>query len=90
MDQHSSVLVQLMATISDRKNNPSPNSYTSALMASGVERIGRKIVEEATEVLVAARTSSHDERRRNLVHESADLIYHLFVMLVGQRHFDSS
>jgi phosphoribosyl-ATP pyrophosphohydrolase len=81
MYQQSSVLYQLMTTIKDRKMNPSPKSYTNSFMAGGVERIGQKIVEEATEVLGAARSSSHDERHGNLVHESADLIYHLFVML---------
>jgi phosphoribosyl-ATP pyrophosphohydrolase len=71
---------QLMATIEDRKANPPERSYTTSLFQGGVEKIGRKIVEEAGEV-VAAAAEPGDEGRGHFIHESADLIYHLFVML---------
>lgn len=76
----SSIFPQLMAVIEDRRVNPPEKSYTTSLFAGGVAKIGQKIVEEAAEVIEAA-SESGDVGRRHLVHESADLIYHLFVLL---------
>ena len=56
MTDPQSVLAQLMATIEDRKANPSTKSYTTTLMAGGVQRMGAKITEEAAEVVDAAGT----------------------------------
>lgn len=75
-----SVLAQLMAVIEDRKANPSEKSYTAQLLAGGVGAIGAKIVEEAGEVEEAAGELDGWDRK-HLIHEAADLIYHLFVML---------
>jgi phosphoribosyl-ATP pyrophosphohydrolase len=60
-------------------NRPA-RSYTTALFDGGVEKIGEKIVEEAAEVVEAARETG-PQGRDHLVHEAADLIYHLLVML---------
>ena len=79
-----SVLAQLMATIQDRKANPPARSYTTTLLAGGVDAIGKKILEEAAEVVDAAAQSPTDDQRRQLVHEAADLIYHLLVLLGHQ------
>lgn len=76
-----SVLTQLMSTIEDRRANPSEKSYTSKLLAGGVPKIGSKIVEEAAEVVEAAGEPG-DAGRAHFVYECADLVYHLFVMLV--------
>ncbi len=73
----SVVLDELYATIRSRKSNPSPGSYTASLFALGREEIMKKVGEEAIEVIVAAASQS-DER---LVSESADLLYHLLVLL---------
>jgi phosphoribosyl-ATP pyrophosphohydrolase len=81
MTNQPSVLARLMATIEDRKANPPAESYTASLLAGGVEPIGAKINEEAAEVVDAARTARDEEGRRHLIHEAADLIYHLCVML---------
>lgn len=78
------VLAQLMQTIQDRKANPPERSYTTKLFEGGVPKIGEKIVEEAAEVVEAAAEAESDsgaEGHQHLVHEAADLIYHLFVML---------
>jgi len=75
-----SVLAQLMDVIIHRKENPSQESYTSRLMTGGVEAIGRKITEEASEVVEAAGESG-PQGHEHLVHEAADLMYHLLVML---------
>ena len=76
-----SVLAQLMAIIEDRKANPPERSYTTKLFQGGVPKIGKKIMEEAAEVVEAAGEEG-DEGRNHLVYEAGDLIYHLFVMLV--------
>jgi phosphoribosyl-ATP pyrophosphohydrolase len=69
-----------MAVIEDRKRNPPPKSYTTSLFQGGVAKIGGKIMEEAAEVVEAAGEPG-DEGRGHLIYESADLIYHLFVLL---------
>ena len=74
------ILSRLMAIIEDRKANPPPKSYTTTLFAGGVPKIGEKITEEAAEVVEAAGEPG-DEGRAHLIHEAADLVYHLFVML---------
>jgi phosphoribosyl-ATP pyrophosphohydrolase len=76
----SGVLHQLMAVLEERKVNPPPNSYTARLYAGGDARIGAKISEEAHE-LVEAAGESGDQGRRHLIYESADVIYHLLVLL---------
>ena len=75
------VLARLMATIEDRKARPSVESYTSLLMSEGVAGIGAKIMEEAAEVVSAARAAENGLGRDSLIHEAADLIYHLLVAL---------
>lgn len=79
MSNEDQILSRLMEVIEDRKANLPVESYTTTLFAGGVERIGNKIMEEAAEVVDAAREG--DEGRTHLIHEAADLIYHLFVML---------
>jgi phosphoribosyl-ATP pyrophosphohydrolase len=74
------ILPRLMALVEDRKANPPPKSYTTTLFAGGVPKIGEKITEEAAEVVEAAGEPG-DEGRAHLIHEAADLVYHLFVML---------
>ena len=80
MNSESSIMAQLMATIEDRKQNPPERSYTTKLFNGGVTKIGEKIMEEAAEVIEAAAEPA-DARHDHLVHETADLIYHLFVLL---------
>jgi len=67
----------LRATIDQRRSASPESSYTAKLFAGGVDRIGKKIGEEATEVVIAAKNGSPDELRA----EAADLLYHLFVLL---------
>lgn len=69
-----------MAVIEDRKAQPSEKSYTSRLLAGGVDKIGAKITEEAGEV-VAAAAEPGEAGRSHTVHEAGDLVYHLFVLL---------
>jgi phosphoribosyl-ATP pyrophosphohydrolase len=76
-----SVLEQLFAVLEDRKENPPARSYTTTLLAGGTAKIGGKILEEAREVVEAA-DEPGGEGRGHLVHEVADLMYHLGVLLV--------
>ena len=87
MSNSAQVLADLMAVIEDRKANPPARSYTTSLFAAGVEKIGGKILEEAQEVVDAAREADQAKTevgRAHLTHEAADLIYHLFVMMGHQ------
>lgn len=68
---------ELFQIIEDRKSEKPAGSYTAHLMDSGENLILRKIGEEALEVLFAAK----DEGQQRLIEESADLIYHLWVLL---------
>ncbi len=81
----SETLNELFATIKARKENPPPNSYTAKLFAAGDVEIAKKVGEEAIEVIVA----SHKESNERLISESADLIYHLLVLLAA-RHVEWS
>jgi phosphoribosyl-ATP pyrophosphohydrolase len=76
----ASIIDRLMAVIEDRRQNPPPRSYTSSLFDGGVPKIGAKISEEAAEVVEAAGEEG-ELGKTHLVHEAADLIYHLLVML---------
>ncbi len=70
-------MTELARVIADRKANPVEGSYTAKLFAGGVDRIGKKIGEEATEVVIAAKNAD----RAELVWETADLLYHTLVLL---------
>ncbi len=70
---------ELFGVIQERKANPSPGSYTAKLLAGGDE-ILKKVGEEAIEVVLAGKGQS-DTR---LIEESADLLYHLLVLLASR------
>ena len=72
-----SVFEQLSATIESRKTASPDSSYVAKLFHKGANSILKKIGEEATEVVIAAK----DENREQIVYESADLLFHLMVML---------
>ena len=71
------VLARLYEVIHQRKSNPPPGSYTASLFAKGEDEIAKKVGEEAIEVIVAAKGQGQER----IVSESADLIYHLLVLL---------
>lgn len=68
----------LMEIVLDRKKNPKEGSYTCSLFQGGVEKIGEKILEEAKEVVMAAKD---EEGKKRIVFELADLMYHLCVLM---------
>jgi phosphoribosyl-ATP pyrophosphohydrolase/phosphoribosyl-AMP cyclohydrolase len=71
------VLEDLDALVRSRRKRAPRGSYTAKLFAAGLDRILRKVGEEATEVVVAAKNRG----RRELAEEAADLLYHLLVLL---------
>ncbi|MDR2513585.1 MAG: bifunctional phosphoribosyl-AMP cyclohydrolase/phosphoribosyl-ATP diphosphatase HisIE [Christensenellaceae bacterium] len=73
------ILQRVFALILDRKQNPKEGSYTNGLFDKGVDKIGKKLLEEAAETLIAAKNASRDE----IAFESADLLYHLMVLLAN-------
>jgi phosphoribosyl-ATP pyrophosphohydrolase len=75
--QNDDIIQSLYKVILDRKANPSENSYTASLMAKGIDKILKKVGEEASELLIAGKGGE----RQEIVHESADLIFHLLVLL---------
>lgn len=76
------VLASLWATITSRAAERPPGSYTTTLLDGGVDACGRKVTEEATEVLIAAKDHKAGAGPADrIVEESADLIYHLLVLL---------
>mgnify|MGYP004472355735 FL=1 len=73
-------LAQLYELVLNRKNNPQAGSYTDYLFTKGLDKVLKKIGEEATEVIVAAKNPDKSE----LQYKTADLLYHLMVLLVEQ------
>lgn len=76
-DPGSSVFGELYATVIGRKNDPSEGSYTNYLFDKGLDKILKKVGEEAAETIIAAK----NQDRQELIGETGDLIYHLTVML---------
>jgi phosphoribosyl-AMP cyclohydrolase / phosphoribosyl-ATP pyrophosphohydrolase len=82
-------LETLWATIASRAAVPPEGSYTARLLAGGVDAVARKVTEEATEVLLAAKDDAAAEAsgtdransRGDLAGETADLVYHALVLL---------
>ncbi|NTV89999.1 MAG: bifunctional phosphoribosyl-AMP cyclohydrolase/phosphoribosyl-ATP diphosphatase HisIE [Clostridiales bacterium] len=71
------VLTELFGVITDRKTNPKEGSYTNYLFSKGMDKILKKVGEEASEVIIAAKNKEPGE----LKGEVADLLYHLLVLL---------
>jgi phosphoribosyl-ATP pyrophosphohydrolase len=73
-------LRQLVSVIKQRQTASPEESYTARLLTQSEDKLYKKIVEEATEVVLAAKDSDHDHVR----YEAADLLYHLLVLLQRQ------
>ncbi len=68
---------RLQRIIKDVKNNPEEGAYTSFLFARGVDRIGKKVGEEAVELVIASKNTE----KAGVISEAADLLYHVMVLL---------
>ena len=77
-DDISDALEKEQEVVISRKLKPEPGSYTNYLFDKGDDKILKKVGEEAAEVVIAGKNRSKDE----IAYETADLMYHLTVMLV--------
>ncbi|MBY5920608.1 bifunctional phosphoribosyl-AMP cyclohydrolase/phosphoribosyl-ATP diphosphatase HisIE [Ferrimonas balearica] len=71
----------LAAIVTERRNAPPESSYTASLLSGNPRRVAQKVGEEGVEVALAAATND----RENLIDETADLLYHLTVLLEQQQ-----
>lgn len=74
------VLKELFEVVKDRKENPIEGSYTNYLFEKGLDKILKKVGEEGTEVIIAAKNNDKEE----LVNEICDLTYHVLVLMAEQ------
>lgn len=65
-------------TVVDRKENPKEGSYTNYLFDKGIDKILKKIGEEATEIVIAAKNPNAEETK----YEISDFLYHMIVLMV--------
>lgn len=71
-------LEALVELLKSRKENPPAGSYTSYLFEKGIDKILKKVGEESTEVIIAAKADD----KKETIYEVADLAYHVLVMMV--------
>ena len=76
MNEKLQSIESLYEIIITRKEEAPSTSYTASLLDKGVQEITKKIGEEATETIISALTEKTD----STIKESADLLYHLFVL----------
>jgi len=74
------VLQSIFSQIEDRKVTPKEKSYTNYLLSEGLDKICKKIGEEAAETIIAAKNESKTE----IVDEISDLAYHVLVLMLLQ------
>lgn len=71
------VIEQLIKCIQERVEQPVEGSYTTYLLTEGIDKILKKVGEEASEIIIAAKNDDPDE----LIWEIADFIYHTLVLM---------
>ncbi|NLM28380.1 MAG: phosphoribosyl-ATP diphosphatase [Clostridiaceae bacterium] len=80
MNNTFDIFLEVYNIIKDRKENPKEGSYTNYLFDKGLDKILKKIGEEASEVIIGAKNNNIDETR----YEISDLLYHIMVLMVQQ------
>lgn len=75
------MIKQLYQEILERQQEPKVGSYTNYLFDKGIDKILKKVGEEATEVIIAAKNEDTEE----LIYETADLVYHMLVLLAEKK-----
>ena len=71
------VLDSVYEVIKDRKENPREGSYTNYLFDKGIDKILKKVGEEATEMVIAAKNPNDNE----VIYEMSDFLYHMMVLM---------
>ena len=77
-ERHEFSLEGLMELIAGRKKEKKEGSYTTYLFEKGLDKILKKVGEESTEVIIAAK----DQDRKETIYEIADLTYHVMVLMI--------
>ena len=80
MSQIGLILDEVYGVVLDSQANPKSGSYTNYLLDKGIDKICKKIGEEAAEVIIAAKNGKEDE----VTYETADILYNLCDLLVSQ------
>ena len=70
----------LERTIQDRRDHPQEGSYTTSLLARGINKVAQKVGEEAVELVIEAK----DDDKNLFLNEAADLMYHYLVLLAAK------
>ena len=71
------ILEKVMATIQDRRIHPKEGSYTNYLFDKGIDKILKKVGEESSEIIIAAKNPNPDEVK----YEISDMLYHVMVLM---------
>ena len=71
------ILEDVYSTILDRKEHPKEGSYTNYLFDKGIDKILKKLGEEATEIVIAAKNPNPNE----IKYEISDFLYHMMVLM---------
>jgi len=77
----SDIITDLYELVERRKSEREEGSYTAYLFDEGLDKILKKLGEECSETIIAAKNLQNGEDRDALLNEAGDLIYHLTVML---------
>ena len=77
-ERHEFTLEGLMTLLKGRKEEKKEGSYTTYLFEKGLDKILKKVGEESTEVIIAAK----DHDKANTIYEIADLTYHVMVLMI--------
>ena len=81
----SNTLTEVAKILEERKSAKADSSYVASLYDKGLDAILKKVGEEATEVVMAAKDAELDQKKRNkIVYEIADLWFHTLVLLAQQ------
>lgn len=83
----SDILQELDQALEARKSESADSSYVASLYSKGLEKILKKVSEEAAETVMAAKDLEHQNSQENkdhLVYEIADLWFHTMVLLASQ------
>lgn len=79
-EYNNNIIENVYKMIEDRKSNPKEGSYTNYLLEKGTDKICKKIGEEASETIIAAKNTDKEE----LIGEISDLAYHVLVLMLDK------
>ncbi len=77
MEDHTEIINELWEIIKEKENSGDDNSHTYQILEKGIKKASQKVGEEASELIIA----SLAETKKEIINESADLIYHWLLLL---------